>query len=285
MNGEFTLKSLCETLGVSRSGYYDWRGRAPSQRAQANQAVLARIETCHAASLGTYGSPRIQRELARHGPPVGLHRIARLMRQANLQGRTRRRFRVRTTDSNHAEPIAPNLLATRPAPSGPDQIWATDITYIPTDEGWLYLAGVLDLFSRRLIGWAMGSSLDTALPLAALLMALRQRCPAPGLLHHSDRGVQYASEQYRACLSDHHVAASMSRTGNCYDNATMESFWSTLKHELVYRRRFATRHEATTAIFAYIEGFYNRRRLHSSLGYQSPLDFESNLSQQPKQLA
>jgi transposase InsO family protein len=285
MSGEFTLKSLCETLGVSRSGYYDWRGRAPSQRAQANAATLARIKTCHAASLGTYGSPRIKRELERHGPPVGLHRIARLMRQANLQGRTRRRFRVRTTDSNHAEPIAPNLLAVRPAPSGPDQIWATDITYIPTDEGWLYLAGVLDLFSRRLIGWAMGSSLDTALPLAALLMALRQRCPAPGLLHHSDRGVQYASEQYRACLSDHQVAASMSRTGNCYDNATMESFWSTLKHELVYRRHFATRHEATTAIFAYIEGFYNRRRLHSSLGYQSPLDFESNLSQQPKQLA
>ena len=150
MSGEFTLKSLCETLGVSRSGYYDWQGRAPSQRAQANQAVLARIETCHAASLGTYGSPRIKRELERHGPPVGLHRIARLMRQAHLQGRTRRRFRIRTTDSNHAEPIAPNLLAVRPAPSGPDQIWATDLTYIPTNEGWLYLAGCFGWF-----GWCL----------------------------------------------------------------------------------------------------------------------------------
>ena len=207
------------------------------------------------------------------------------MREAQLQGRTRRRFRVRTTDSNHAEPIAPNRLAQAPAPTQPNQAWVTDITYIETDEGWLYLAGVLDLFSRRLIGWAMDSSLATALPLAALLMALRQRRPAPGLLHHSDRGVQYASADYRACLAEHGVTASMSRTGNCYDNATMEAFWSTLKLELVYRRHFATRHEAANAIFAYIEGFYNRRRLHSSLGYLSPLDFESNLTQKTKQHA
>jgi transposase InsO family protein len=285
MSGEHPLKALCATLGVSRSGYYDWLGRAPSHRAQANATLRATIRELHAASLGTYGSPRIKRDLDRIGPPVGQNRIARLMRDEQLQGRTRRRFRVRTTDSNHAEPIAPNLLAEAPAPTKPNKAWVTDITYIETDEGWLYLAGVLDLFSRRLIGWAMGSSLATALPLAALLMALRQRRPAPGLLHHSDRGVQYASGDYRACLAEHGVTASMSRTGNCYDNATMEAFWSTLKLELVYRRRFATRHEATNAIFAYIEGFYNRRRLHSSLGYQSPLDFESNLTQQPKQHA
>ncbi len=285
MSGEHPLKALCATLGVSRSGYYDWLGRAPSQRAQANATLRTTIRELHAASFGTYGSPRIKRDLDRVGPPVGHNRIARLMREAQLQGRTRRRFRVRTTDSNHAEPIAPNRLAQVPAPAKPNQVWVTDITYIETDEGWLYLAGVLDLFSRRLIGWAMGSSLEAALPLAALLMALRQRQPAPGLLHHSDRGVQYASGGYRTCLAEHGITASMSRTGNCYDNATMEAFWSTLKLELVYRRHFATRHEATTAIFAYIEGFYNRRRLHSSLGYQSPLDFESNLTQQPKQHA
>jgi putative transposase len=282
MSGEHPLQTLCATLGVSRSGYYDWLGRAPSQRAQANATLRTTIRELHAASLGTYGSPRIKRDLDRVGPPVGQNRIARLMREEQLQGRTRRRFRVRTTDSNHAEPIAPNRLAQAPAPAKPNQVWVTDITYIETDEGWLYLAGVLDLFSRRLIGWAMGSSLETALPLAALLMALRQRQPEPGLLHHSDRGVQYASGGYRACLVEHGVTASMSRTGNCYDNATMEAFWSTLKLELIYRRHFATRHAATTAIFAYIEGFYNRRRLHSSLGYQSPLDFESNLTQQPK---
>lgn len=285
MSGEHRLKTLCATLGVSRSGYHDWLKRTPSQRAEANAALRITIRQVHAASLGTYGSPRIKRELDRIGPPVGHNRIARLMREEQLQGRTRRRFRVRTTDSNHAEPIAPNLLAQTPPPSQPNQAWVTDITYIETDEGWLYLAGVLDLFSRRLVGWAMGSSLATALPLAALLMALRQRQPGAGLIHHSDRGVQYASGDYRACLAEHHLTASMSRTGNCYDNATMESFWSTLKHELVYRRRFASRQEATTAIFAYIEGFYNRRRLHSSLGYRSPLDFESNLAQQPQQLA
>jgi putative transposase len=285
MSGEHHLKTLCATLGVSRSGYYDWLERAPSPRAQANATLRTTIRELHAASLGTYGSPRIKRDLDRLGPPVGQNRIARLMCEEQLQGRTRRRFRVRTTDSNHAEPIAPNLLAQAPAPTRPNQAWVTDITYIETDEGWLYLAGVLDLFSRRLIGWAMGSSLETALPLAALLMALRQRQPAPGLIHHSDRGVQYASGDYRACLAKHGVTASMSRTANCYDNATMESFWSTLKHELVYRRHFATRQEAMTAIFAYIEGFYNRRRLHSALGYQSPLDFESNLSHHHQQSA
>jgi len=278
MSGDHPVRVLCAVLGVSPSGYYGWRQQTPSLRAVQDQDLRGRIRLAHLQSGGTYGSPRIKRELDRIGPPVGRHRIARLMREAQLQGRTRRRYRVRTTDSNHHEPIAPNLLGTTAAPSRPDQVWVTDITYVQTDEGWLYVAGVLDLCTRRLIGWAMGSSLETALPLAALLMAVRRRNPPPGLLHHSDRGVQYASGDYRACLAAHRIVPSMSRKANCYDNATMEAFWSTLKNELIHRRRFATRAAASLAVFTYIESFYNRRRLHSSLGYQSPLDYELSLS-------
>jgi transposase InsO family protein len=275
MSGEHTIEVLCETLEVSRSGYYAWRGRSPSPRARASAGLAERVRAAHAASRGTYGSPRIARQL---GCPGARHRVARLMRADGLQGRSRRRFRVVTTDSRHDEPIAPNHLAQAPAPSGPDQIWVTDITYIPTDEGWLYVAGVLDLWSRRLIGWAMGDSLDTSLPSAALAMALRQRRPKHALLHHSDRGVQYASRAYRAQLAAHRLHASMSRKGNCYDNATMEAFWSTLKNELVHRTRFVSRDQARLAIFDYIEVFYNRVRIHSSLGFKSPLDYESNLN-------
>lgn len=277
MSGEHTTARSCAVLGVSRSGYYAWRGRGPSARAAADAALRGQIHAAHAASRGTYGSPRIKRVLDRSGPPVGRHRVARLMRAARLQGRSHRRYRVQTTDSRHPEPIAPNRLAAAPAPTRPDQVWVTDITYVATEEGWLYLAGVMDRFSRRLVGWALGPSLATALPLAALQMAVRQRQPAPGLLHHSDRGVQYASGEYRACLQANRCVASMSRKANCYDNAAMEAFWSTLKNELVHRRRFATRAAANSAIFDYIETFYNRSRLHSALGYQSPLDFESNL--------
>ena len=183
-----------------------------------------------------------------------------------------------TTDSRHSQPIAPNRLATPPAPTKPNQVWVSDLIYVPTDEGWLYLAGVPDRFSRCLVGWAMGSSLDTAVPLAALLMALRQRKPAAGLIHYSDRGVQYASAQYRSALAAHGLIASMSRKGNCYDNAAMESFRSSLKNKLVYRCHLTTRAQARIAIFDYIEAFYNRSRRHSSLGYQSPLDFESTLN-------
>jgi putative transposase len=192
------------------------------------------------------------------------------MRSAGLQGRQKRRYRVRTTDSRHDQPIAPNHLAVAPARTKPNQIWATDISSIETGEGWLYLAGVLDLFSRRIIGWAMGPSMETSQPLAALNMVLRQRRPVGQVLHHSGRGCQYASATYRQALAANDCIASMSRKGNCYDNATMESFWSTLKHELVYRLKFMTRNEATTAIFDYIEGFYNRTRLHSALGFKSP---------------
>lgn len=247
--------------------------------AHARQLIIkSKITRVHAASRQTYGSPRVTAALRAEGQTVSINRVARLMREEGIQGRQKRRYRVRTTDSHHDQPIAPNLLAVAPTPTKADQIWVTDITYVETSEGWLYLAGVLDLYSRRLIGWAMGSSLETALPLAALHMALRQRRPATGVLHHSDRGCQYASALYRQALADHGCVASMSRKGNCYDNASMESFWSTLKHELVYRCRFLTRGHATTAIFDYIEGFYNRTRLHSALGYQSPLDYESNLN-------
>jgi transposase InsO family protein len=276
MRGEHELLLLCETLGVSRSGYYAWAKRR-SARAQANERLLGQIQTIHAQSRATYGSPRVTHSLREAGEKVGHNRVARLMRQAGLVGRQKRRYRVRTTDSKHDQPIAPNRLG-RAAPGRVDQVWVSDLTYVPTDEGWLYLAGVLDRCSRYLVGWAMGSTLDTSLPLSALKMALNRRRPQPGLIHHSDRGVQYASGAYRDALAEHGVVASMSRKANCYDNATMESFWSTLKHELVYRRRFATREQARTAIFDYIEGFYNRSRMHSALGYKSPLDYETELS-------
>ena len=278
MSDHHTIKSLCTVLEVSRSGYYRWHGAGESPRARQTLIIKSRIAQAYAASRQTYGSARVTAALRSEGQPVSVNRVARLMREAGLQGRQKRRYRVRTTDSRHDRPIAPNHLAVAPAPTKADQIWVTDITYVETAEGWLYLAGVLDLYSRRLIGWAMGSSLETALPLAALHMALRQRRPEPGLLHHSDRGSQYASVLYREALAEHHCVASMSRKANCYDNATMESFWSTLKHELIYRRSWLTRDQATTAIFDYIEGFYNRTRLHSALGYQSPLAYESNLN-------
>ena len=276
MRGDHDLQLLCETLGVSRSGYYAWTKRR-SVRAQANERLLGQIQAIHAQSRATYGSPRVTHSLRRAGQKVGHNRVARLMRQAGLVGRQRRRYRVRTTDSRHDEPIAPNRLGPA-APTRANQVWVSDLTYVPTDEGWLYLAGVLDRCTRSLVGWAMDSSLETSLPLRALRMALTRRRPPRGLIHHSDRGVQYASGAYREALAEHGVVASMSRRANCYDNAAMESFWSTLKHELVYRRHFATQEQARTAIFDYIEGFYNRSRLHSALGYKSPLDYETELS-------
>jgi putative transposase len=277
MSDDYPVKSLCEVLKVSRSGYYQWRTVPNSVRARQEALMQERIAQIHRASRGTYGSPRVAAVLRKEGHSIGRYRVARLMRETGLQGRQRRRYRVRTTDSNHDQPVAPNRLKVADRPTRIDEVWVSDITYVPTQEGWLYLAGVLDLYSRRLIGWAMGSGLETALPLAALLMALRHRRPPAGVVHHSDRGCQYASSVYRSALAANGCVASMSRRGNCYDNAAMEAFWSTLKHELVYRRDFRTRAEATTAIFDYIESFYNRVRLHSALGYQSPLDYEANL--------
>ena len=278
MSDEYPIKRLCAVFAVSRSGYYAWLHAPVSARRRRDHALRSKIALVHQQSRETYGSPRVTIELRTQGEEVGRHRVARLMREDGVRGRQKRRYRVRTTDSVHSHPIAPNRLAALPAPTKPNQVWVTDLTYVPTDEGWLYVAGVLDRCTRCLVGWAMDSTLETAVPLAALMMALRQRKPPRGLIHHSDRGVQYASADYRATLDAHGLVASMSRKGNCYDNAAMEAFWSSLKNELTHRRRFATRAEARTAIFDYIETFYNRTRRHSSLGYQSPLDYESTLN-------
>lgn len=277
MKANQPIRRLCEVLEVSASGYYDWRRRQtqPGPRAQANARLLEQIQRIHRESRQTYGSPRVQQQLARAGQRHGRNRIARLMREHQLCGRRHRRYRVRTTDSRHDQPIAPNRLPQLPAPSAPNQIWLADITYVPTAEGWLYVAGVLDLYSRRLAGWAMSECIDTDLVLAAWDMAQSHRQPAAGLVFHSDRGVQYASADFRHALAQTQALASMSRKGNCYDNAAMESFWSTLKIELVHRCEFQTRAAARHAIFEFIEVFYNRQRLHSALGYLSPVDFEN----------
>ena len=277
MKADHPIRSLCEALEVSASGYYDWSTRQaqPGPRARENARLVHQIVQIHKQSRQTYGSPRIQVALRQAGHAHGRHRIARLMRQQGLCGRAKGRFRVCTTDSHHDQPIAPNRLPELPAPNAANQIWVGDITYIQTEEGWLYLAGILDLYSRRLTGWAMSAHINTELILAAWDMALIQGQPPVGLVFHSDRGVQYASKDYRHALQSTQSIASMSRKGNCYDNATMESFWSTLKHELVYRRTFKTHAEARQAIFEFIEVFYNRQRLHSSLGYRSPIDFEN----------
>jgi transposase InsO family protein len=277
MKTEHGIRSLCAVLEVSASGYYDWveRQTRPGPRARENVQLAAQIRQIHQASRATYGSPRIQFELSQGGHKHGRNRIARLMRQQQLCGRVKGRFRVRTTDSNHDQPIAPNRLAELPAPTAVDQIWLGDITYIATGEGWLYLAGVMDRYSRRIVGWAMDQNIDTQLVLAAWEMAQTQRQPAPDLVFHSDRGCQYASGDFRQALARSQTQPSMSRQGNCYDNAAMEAFWSTLKLELVYRQSFATRQQARAAIFEYIEVFYNRQRRHSALGYATPAAFEN----------
>lgn len=269
------VKELCAALGVSRSGYYAWLARPPSARAQADAQLTGQLCAAHDASRCTYGSPRLVVVLRRQGQRISRRRVQRLLRAAGRRGLQRRRWVPRTTDSRHDQPIAPNRLAEAPVPRQPDQIWVTDITYVPTDEGWLYVAGVMDRWSRRVVGLAMAGHLRTELVSAALQQARTRRQPAKGCLHHSDRGCQYASQEYRQLLAAHGLEPSMSRPGNCYDNAAMESFWSTLKNELVHRRSFATRAEARTAIFEYVEVFYNRQRLHSALDYQSPVDFEN----------
>jgi putative transposase len=276
MKDTHSILQLCDALQVSPSGYYDWalRQSAPGPRAREDQALAAHVETLHQQSRQTYGSPRIVAALRARGQRHGRRRIARIMKQKGLCGRPKRRYRVRTTDSHHDHPIAPNRLAEAPNPTAPNQIWVADITYIPTQAGWLYLAAILDLYSRNIVGWAMGLTSDAALVLRALAMALAHRQPPANLLFHSDRGVQYAAGDFRAALDRAHLVPSMSRRGNCYDNAAMESFWSTLKLELIYRRDFATHHQARAEIFDYIEVFYNRQRLHSALDFLSPAQFE-----------
>ena len=279
MEDAYPIADLCAAFDVSRAGFYAWRQRGPSERDRADATLGEEIGTLFARSRRTDGSPRLHRALRQAGHVCGRHRVARLMRGRRLAGRVRGRRRPFTTNSDPEQPIAPNRLGQRQgAVERPNEVWAADITYVPTDEGWLYLAGVLDLGSRRVVGWAMGESLETSLPMDALQMALGQRQPREGLLHHSDRGSQYASETYRERLAAWKVTPSMSRKGNCYDNAAMESFWSTLKEELVHRTRFESRAQAARAIFDYIETFYNRERLHSALGFISPVEFEKQIN-------
>lgn len=272
---QYPVKLMCQVLEVARSGYYAWRNRPLSARKMADRLLLRQIKAIFAQSRETYGSQRIQAELAEQGIRCGRKRVARLMRTDGLRPKTVRRFRVVTTDSNHTLAIAPNRLNQEFTADQGDKIWLTDITYVPTAQGWLYLAVVLDLYSRRIVGWAMRDSLHRQLVIEALQMAITARKPTPGLLHHSDRGSQYASDDYQALLTQADMVGSMSRKGNCYDNAPLESFFGTLKNELVFHQQYATRAQARLDIFEYIEVFYNRVRRHSALGYKSPINFEA----------
>lgn len=278
---QYPIGVLCKALDISRPGYYAHAGRPPSKHETRDAALGAKIAAIHARSGKRYGSPRVHEELREEGEHVSRKRVSRLMKEQDLRGKRRRRFRV-TTESEHDLPIAPNVLARDFAASAPDQKWVGDITYIWTREGWLYLAVLLDLFSRRVVGWSMSDSLATELPLRALQMALHARRPARGLIHHTDRGCQYASVDYRAVLEQHGVVASMSRKGNCWDNAVAESFFATLKTELVRDIDFVSRDHARREVFAYVEGFYNRRRRHSSIAYANPEKHELTFEQVAK---
>ncbi len=273
--GKFTVKRMCCALGVARSGFYDWLARPLSRRAQADQALLAQIHKEHQGSQGTYGSPRIHAALHRQGVICGRNRVARLMQLHGLAAKRRRKWHPVTTRRDPNAIPAPNLLNQDFSSPAPNRKWAGDITYIDTAEGWLYLAPVLDLFSRRVVGWAMADHMEASLVQEAWDMAVQRRKPSPGLLHHSDQGSQYTSQAYQESLAAYGCQVSMSNVGNCFDNAAMESFFATLKTECA-TRRFVTRAEARTTIFEYIEGWYNPKRLHSALTYQSPMEFEQN---------
>lgn len=272
------LRSLCSVLGVSRSGYYAWRDRPDSARILVRAAMAARIAAVHRQSRGIYGSPRIQRELRRQGIAVCRNTVAAIMRSTGLRARSSRRFRVRTTDSNHSLTPAPNLLARRFTADRPDTVWLGDITYIESDTGFLYLACVMDLCSRRIVGWSMADHLRADLAVGSLEAACDRRRPAAGLIFHSDRGSQYACFEFRGVLARYGIRQSMSRAGDCYDNAPIESFWGKLKSESIHHQTFRNRREARAAVFDYIETFYNRTRAHSSIGFLSPEQFEASLS-------
>lgn len=273
--GRFSVVAMCRMLNVSVSGYYSWQRRGKSARAHANEVLLHQIRTVHKESRATYGSPRVYRELKDRGAMCGRHRVARLMRKHGIHPKQKRRFKV-TTDSKHEFPVAANVLDRKFDVCEADKVWASDITYIPTQSGWLYLAVVLDLCSRRVIGWSMQSRMDENLVKDALKMALDNRKPAT--IHHSDRGSQYASHNYQSLLKQSNITCSMSRKGNCWDNAPVESFFATLKKELVHHGRYQTRDEARRDIFDYIEVWYNRKRKHSAIGYLSPVQYEQSLA-------
>jgi putative transposase len=264
---------MCQVMQVSRSGYYAWLNRPESSRQRRNKELLVKIRKTHKLSRGTYGSPRITKALNKQGITCGKNHVARLMRENGIVAKTKRKYKA-TTNSKHNYPVAANLLNQNFSASRPNQVWVADITYVPTDEGWLYLASIEDLFNRKIVGWSMNSTMTRQLVLDALRQAVQRYRPPAGLVHHSDRGSQYASHEYQQALKDYGILASMSRKGNCYDNACIESFFGTLKRELIYGNRFKTRAQARQAIFEYIEIFYNRIRLHSALGYMSPVEFE-----------
>ena len=270
----YPLGVVCEVLGVSRSGYYAWRERPDSARARRREELAEKVKAVHQANRGVYGSPRVFRALKARGESVCENTVAKVMRERRIRAKSKRKFVPRTTDSAHRQPVAPNVLGRQFEAAVPDRKWAVDITYVPTAEGWLYLAGVIDLCSRKIVGWSMAGHMRTELASDALSMALARRSPGGGLLHHSDRGVQYASEDYRHLLQSHGIECSMSGKGDCWDNAVMESFWGTLKTELVNHEHYETREQARASIFEYIEVFYNRSRLHSSIGFKTPAEVE-----------
>lgn len=267
------VRLLCDALDVSPAGYYAWRERPVSARLQRQDALLVEIRAIHAEAKARYGSPRVHAELAARGQDCCVNTVARLMHAHGIRAKTARKFRC-TTDSNHDLPVADNLLGRQFDPESPNEAWVADITYIPTREGWLYLAAVEDLYSRRVVGWSMADSLESRLVVDALVLAVQRRLPGEGLLAHSDRGSQYASEHYQRLLAKHGIACSMSRRADCWDNAPMESFFASLKKELVHGADFATRAQARAETVEYIEVFYNSQRRHSSLGYVSPAEYE-----------
>jgi putative transposase len=270
----YPVRLMCAVLEVSPAGYYDWRDRPVSERTKSNATLLAAIRQVHQDSRGRYGSPRVHAVLRRQGRGASRGRIERLMHRHGIRAIMAPPRRVHTTDSRHDLPTAPNLIARDFTAPAPNRVWLADITYIPTAEGWLYLAAVMDLFSRKIVGWAMRDHMQVELASAALMMAIQQQQPQAGLIHHSDRGVQYASHVYRKALTGAGIVASMSRKADCYDNAPIESFFHTLKTELVHHRDYNTRAEAQRDIFAFIEGFYNRTRIHSAIGYIAPIEME-----------
>ena len=271
---EWPVTHMCRVLEVSRAGFYAWRSRAPSAAQVRREALTEQVARIHAQVKGRYGSPRVHAELVARGTPCCENTVARVMREAGIAAKTRRKFR-QTTDSNHPHPVAPNVLDRDFDPAEPNASWVADVTYVPTREGWLYLAVVIDLFSRMVVGWSMAATMTSRLVVDALEMAVVRRPEGcPGLVAHSDRGSQYASEHYRRRLEEERITCSMSRRGNCWDNAPMESFFASLKKELVHGEDYATRAEATASIFEYLEAFYNRVRRHSSLGYVAPAEYE-----------
>jgi putative transposase len=273
------VATLCRIIGASVSGFYAWLRAIPAvqNRVEAEAALRGHIGRIFAARRRVYGSPRVHAELRREGRRHSRRRVARLMREMGLAARRGRRPRPRTTDSRHDLPVAPNLLEQRFAAEWPDTVWLADLSYLPTDEGWLYLAAIKDMATRQIVGWSMADHLRAGLCVDALVMALQRYRPPEGLIHHSDRGVQYAAEPYRQVLERHGITQSMSRRGNCLDNAPMESFFASLKKEHVHHARFRTREEARAAVFDYIEVFYNRQRLHSALGYRTPFEARASM--------